>query len=140
MAVSFLPHHRRQHHDGVGQQDSGAEGAPDCSTRAASRCEYGLCGGALNAVDSAAYDTLLIAETAIDQSRMAYQSGQLPSDSKDALDTLIRSYNAARDSWLTYRGAIATNTPSGQYMEQLNKNLSDLTSAIRALKRKGVKP
>jgi len=108
------------------------------STACAAR--YTVHPGALNTVDSAAYDTLLIAETAIDQSRMAYQSGQLPSDAKDSLDTLVGSYNAARDSWLTYRGAIATNAPSGQYMEQLNKNLSDLTSAIRALKRKGVKP
>ena len=58
--------------------------------------------------------------------------GALPSAEKDALNTLIRSYNVARDSWLTYRGAIATNVPADPYFQQLSQNLTDLASAIRA--------
>jgi hypothetical protein len=50
---------------------------------------------------------------------------------KTALDTLIRSYNVARASWLTYHGAMAANVPSQVYFDQLTKNLSDLTDAIR---------
>src|SRR5213593_4128944 len=49
--------------------------------------------GALNKTDSAAYDILLVAETAIDQARLAYKSGQLPAGAKPALDVLVRSYN-----------------------------------------------
>jgi hypothetical protein len=88
----------------------------------ASACaaHYSIHPGAINAADSAAYDTLLIAETTIDQARLDFQAGQLPDEAKTALDALIRSYNVARDSWLTYRGAVPSNV------------LSDLTAAIQA--------
>ena len=64
---------------------------------------YSIHPGALNESDSAAYDTLLIAETTIDQARLNDQAGQLPAGAKPALNALIRSYNAARASWLAYR-------------------------------------
>ena len=89
---------------------------------------YAIHPGALNKTDSVAYDALLIAESVIDQAR------QLPLDDKDvksALNTLINAYDIARASWLTYRGAIATNVPPEVYLEQLNQNLSDLSNAIR---------
>jgi hypothetical protein len=92
---------------------------------------YRLHPGALNVTDSAAYDTLLVAEAAIDQARVENQTRSLPSPEKDALNTLIRSYNVARDSWLTYRGAIATNVPPDPYFQQLSQNLTDLASALR---------
>lgn len=95
--------------------------------------------GALNTVDSAAYDTLLVAEAAIDQARVDNQTSPLPDQAKNALNTLIDSYNVARTAWLTYRGAVATNTPSDQYFQQLTKNLMDLTNALEALKGREVK-
>ena len=49
-------------------------------------------------------------------------SAQLPAQAKEPLDTLVKSYNVARESWLTYRGAIATNVPSDAYFNQLTKN------------------
>jgi hypothetical protein len=49
------------------------------------------------------------------------------------LNNLVRFYNAARESWLTYRGAIAANSPSDQYFRQLNRNLTDLMNAVRDL-------
>jgi len=99
----------------------------------ASACaaHYSLHPGALNKTDSAAYDAVLIAETTIDQARLDDKAGRLPADAKDALDALIRSYNVARASWLTYRGALATNVASQIYFDQLTNNLSDLTNAIR---------
>ncbi|MGH8095643.1 MAG: hypothetical protein ACREIF_19615, partial [Chthoniobacterales bacterium] len=51
-----------------------------------------------------------------------------------ALNTVVQSYNVARESWLTYRGAVATNAPSDAYLTQLNNNLLDLSKAIQALK------
>ena len=98
---------------------------------AACTAHYSLHPGALNTMDSAAYDALLIAETTIDQARLALQAGSLPAEAKPVLDALIRSYNVARASWLTYRGALATNVPSAIYFDQLTKNLNDLTTAIK---------
>ena len=84
---------------------------------------------ALNRTDSAAYDALLIAETVIDQAKAAN-----PGKPEGALKRLIDSYNVARESWLTWRGAITTNAPQQVYLDNLNKNLVDLTNAIRGLK------
>ena len=106
--------------------------APLVFPTAACAARYQVHPGALNVSDSAAYDTLLIAEAAIDQARMENQTGRLASAEKDALNTLIRSYNVARDSWLTYRGAIATNVPADAYFQQLTQNLTDLAGAMRA--------
>jgi len=106
---------------------------------------YTIHPGALNKTDSAAYDILLVAETAIDQARLDYKSGHLPAGAKPAFDALIKSYNiiygcalprlrfAARDSWLAYRSAIATNAPAAVYFSQLNQNLTDLAVRIREL-------
>jgi hypothetical protein len=90
---------------------------------------YAVHPGALNVADSAAYDTLLIAENVIEQAR----AGPLSTAAKAALDALVQSYNVALESWLTYRSAIQTNTPSDPYFQQLTKNLTDLTNAIRAI-------
>src|SRR5580704_18900166 len=90
--------------------------------------------GALNMTDSSAYDALLIAETMIDQARTAYQAGQLPEAAKEPLNALIQSYNVAQQSWLAYRGALATKSPPDVYFSQLTTNLTNLTNAIQALK------
>jgi hypothetical protein len=89
--------------------------------------------GAINAVDSAAYDALLIAEAAIDQAKAEYAAGDLAGNKK-ALDALIASYDVTRLSWLTYRGALTTNVPAQTYLDTVNKNLTDLANAIRNLK------
>jgi len=53
---------------------------------------YTIHPGALNKTDSAAYDILLVAETAIDQARLDYKSGHLPAGAKPAFDALVQSY------------------------------------------------
>jgi hypothetical protein len=97
---------------------------------AACTARYTVHPGAINTIDSAAYDSLLVAQAAIDQARSQYAAGQIPAKKK-ALDALIASYNVARASWLTYRGALTTNVPDQTYVDTLNKNLSDLSLAIR---------
>jgi hypothetical protein len=89
--------------------------------------------GAVNTADSVGYDALLFAKNTIDQARTDYQEGRLPESSKEVFNALVRSYSVARESWLTYRGAVATNTPADQYLQQLNQNLADLTTAIQNL-------
>jgi hypothetical protein len=88
--------------------------------------------GALNTTDSAAYDTLLVAETTIAQAQSDYLAGKLQGQ-KDTLNKLVETYNVARQAWITYRNAIQTNAPSDAYFKQLNQNLIDLTNAIRDL-------
>ena len=88
--------------------------------------------GSLNKTDSTAYDILLIAEATIDQARMQYEAGRLPRPAAAALNALVLSYNIARESWLTYRGAVMTKAPSEIYVAQLARHVSDLTGAIRA--------
>jgi hypothetical protein len=90
--------------------------------------------GALNPTDSAAYDALLIAQSTIDQAKVAFTAGQLPVTAKDPLNTLIASYNVAHQSWLTYRGAVATKSPPDVYYAQLNADILNLTNAIQAFK------
>ena len=97
---------------------------------------YAVHPGAVNTADSAAYDTLLIAQATIDQARAALQAGELPDSAKDPLNALIDSYNLARTSWLTYRGAVAANVPSDVYLTQLTQNLTSVTNAIQAFKQK----
>jgi hypothetical protein len=101
---------------------------------AACAARYTVHPGALNKTDSAAYDSLLIAEAAIDQARSEVKAGQFPAKAVDAFKTVVLSYNIARESWVTYRGAIATKVPSQDYFDKLTKNLADLTNAIEALK------
>ena len=106
---------------------------------AACTAHYKLHPGALNTTDSAAYDTLLIAEAAIDQARTENQTRPFSAEAKETLNRLIQSYNIAREAWLTYRAAVAANVSSDQYFQQLNRNLSDLANAIEALKEREVK-
>ena len=37
-----------------------------------------------------------------------------------------------RDSWLTYRDAIASKVPAAVHLGELNRNLTDLVTAIRS--------
>jgi hypothetical protein len=107
-----------------------------CTTTACA--SYIVHPGAINTADSVGYDALLIAKNTIDQARTDYQTGRLPASSKVAFNALVDSYTVARESWLTYRGALATNTPADQYLLQLNRSVADLMTAIRNLTGKGV--
>lgn len=88
--------------------------------------------GATNKTDSVTYDALLVAATVIDQGRADYASGKLPDSAKGPFNALVAVYNVTRESWLTYRGAVATNVPSQSYFDQLSKNIADLSTAISA--------
>jgi hypothetical protein len=105
-----------------------------CLSPSGCAVHYPVHPGALNTTDSAAYDTLRIAESLIDQTRTELQAGRLPSRLKDPLNTLIRAYNVARESWLSYRAAIASDRMDPESVDRLNAGISDLVNAIRTLK------
>jgi hypothetical protein len=89
---------------------------------------YTIHPGSVNRTDSVAYDSLLVAETIIDQARAA----NVPS--KDALNALIRAYNLARVSWLAYRDAFSTGMPIDAYAARLAANLAELAKAVRVFR------
>jgi hypothetical protein len=66
---------------------------PVMLSTSACAAHYTIHPGTLDKTDSGTYDALLIAETAIDQARMDYEAGRLPSQTKEALSALIHSYN-----------------------------------------------
>ena len=92
---------------------------------------YAVHPGALNTVDSAAYDALLVAETTIDQARLDMQNGTLPDSARSALNALISTYNVARGAWLTYRSALGAGLSTDAYFAQLNQGLTALTAALK---------
>jgi hypothetical protein len=106
---------------------------------AACALHYSIHPGALNVTDSVTYDSLLVAKAAIDEARVDDEAGHLPAEAKDALNTLIDAYNLARDTWLTYRVAITSNEPAALYGQRLNKDLTNLVTAIQVLRGKEVK-
>jgi hypothetical protein len=61
-----------------------------------------------------------------DNARADYQAGRLPDSTRPAFNALVKTYSVARESWLTYRGGIATNQPATGYFNQFNCNLLDL--------------
>ena len=105
------------------------------SGSACAAAHYTLHPGALNQLDSSGYDALLVAQATIDALRADYEAGRLAEETKPAFDTLVRSYNGARQSWLTYRDAIATQVPASVYLSRLNQNLTDLANALQAFTR-----
>jgi hypothetical protein len=105
------------------------------SGSACAAAHYNVHPGALDQLDSSAYDTLLVAQAAIEAARADCEAGRLAEETKPVFDTLVRSYNAARQSWLTYRDAIATQVPATVFLSQLNQNLTDLANALRAFTR-----
>ena len=48
-----------------------------------------------------------------------------------ALNDLIKTYNIARETWLTYRNAVSTQTPSDIYFQRLTQDVLNLNNAIR---------
>src|SRR5262249_34202308 len=94
---------------------------------------YTIHPGALNKTDSAAYDILLVAETAIDQARLDYKSGHLPAGAKPAFEALVQSYNITPQSYLASPRSIATNAPAALSLSQVNVNPRDRGVALQEL-------
>jgi len=68
------------------------------SSTACAAVHYTVHPGAVNKADSISYDTLLVAETAIDEARHDFETGRLPNGRREAFETLVRTYNLARQS------------------------------------------
>jgi len=92
--------------------------------------KYQVHPGALDVTDSAAFDTLLVAESIIDQAK---QQPDLK-DIQPALDGLVKSYNMARAAWLAYREGLSRHDPQKDVFLALQDALSALEGSIQQFK------
>lgn len=86
--------------------------------------KYAVHPGAVDRTDSMAYDSLLVAQAAIDATRLLIQEGTFPTTEVPAFNKTEAAYNVARDAWLAYRAA---KTGDGT---ELNADIALLTQAI----------
>jgi len=84
---------------------------------------------ALDAFDSQTYDALLVAQGVLDQAKIEYAQGNLPTASKPIINKAGNAYNLARDLWLGYR---AVKQAGGTY-DQLENAALKVAAAIGQL-------
>jgi ABC-type transporter lipoprotein component MlaA len=59
--------------------------------------------GSVDTYDSAAYDLLVVAQSVLDQAKIQFNQGKLPTSAKQIINNAGTSYNLLRDAWLAYR-------------------------------------
>jgi hypothetical protein len=57
----------------------------------------------INAFDGQTYDILVSAQAALDEAKLQYKAGKLPTSSKSLINAAGASYETARTSWQTWR-------------------------------------
>jgi hypothetical protein len=82
---------------------------------------------AINAVDSAAYDTLLASQTAIEEAKLGIADHP---EAKDVLNQAIAAYDAALPAYKVYH-AIGASDPSAGL--ELSKAMAGLSASIAQL-------
>ena len=133
VAISLPAQHRRQCHNGVCGQDSGTQDVSarrdDPGSARGVRVCRALSGTPRSAGQNGFGCLRRPAYRPIDDRSSAHPiSSRLASrPCRRSAEQLIEAYNIARESWLIYRGA-----PSAIYMDQVTRNVSDLTRAVRA--------
>lgn len=86
---------------------------------------------------SMAYDTLLIADSVIKDTKLNLDAGRLPDAVIPALNTLVEAYNAGRASLGIYGDVLAAGTDPQTALTNLMTNITKIKSLISSLK--GVK-
>ena len=66
-------------------------------------CAKSIHPGSIDAVDSRTYDTLLVAQSVLDNAKIAFKQGKLPDSAKPVINRMGEAYNLLRDLWLEYR-------------------------------------
>ena len=100
---------------------------------AAAGCnKYVVHPGSASTFDSQAYDSLLVAQAAIDSAKAEYAAGQIPPSSKDLLNKAIGVYDIAQAAWHTYHdtAASASTGDTSKLQAELTDDLNQLSAAI----------
>lgn len=97
--------------------------------------------GSASTFDSQSYDALLVADSSIKEAKADITAGTLPASSIGPANEVIKAYNVARASYITYHNAALAGSDTAKLQAQLTTDLQGVTQAIVAFKTaKGVKP
>lgn len=100
-----------------------------------SGCMHTIRPGAVDRVDSKAFDVLGTAAITIEAAKEDFQRGRLPESAKPKINAMIDAYDAARTSWLVYRDVVRAGR-SGD-AEALTVALAKVLTAIAEFAGKG---
>jgi len=90
--------------------------------------------GSIDAVDSRTYDTLLIAQSILDNAKIAVVQGKLTDSAKPVINRMGEAYNLLRDLWLQYRA-----TPNAAIEQKIIAATLTVNQFILDLRGMGVK-
>ena len=91
--------------------------------------------GSIDKLDSVTYDTLLVAQALLDNTKIAIQQGKLPASTKQIVNEAGRAYTVLRDCWLQYRAA--PNEETSQRIANASLRVNKFIAELRGL---GVQP
>jgi hypothetical protein len=80
--------------------------------------------GAINKVDSDIYDSLLVAQAALNQAKVDFTAGKIPASAKDEINVAIRVYNVAQASWKAYHSGASKD------LVALERDIAALTREV----------
>lgn len=100
-----------------------------------SGCMHTIRPGAVDRVDSRAFDVLGTAAITIEAAKQDFTAGRLPESAKPKINAMIDAYDAARTGWLAYREVVRAGR-SGD-AEALTVALARVMTAISEFAGKG---
>ena len=102
-----------------------------CSALATNGCHKNIHPGAISTVDSNAYDTLLIAQAALDEGRKTIADNPSPAYTS-AFNKAVAIYNQAEADWQLYHSTKdpALATKLGQEINQVIVTIADMRRAF----------
>lgn len=83
---------------------------------------------------SMAFDTLLIADSVIKDTKLNLDAGKLPNAVIPALNALVQAYNAGRVSLSVYTDVLAAGTEPQTALANLLADIAKIQSAISKIK------
>lgn len=91
--------------------------------------------GSIDKLDSMTYDTLLVAQALLDNTKIAIQQGKLPASAKVISNDAGKAYNILRDCWIFYRAT--PNESTAKAITDASLIVSKFIAELRGL---GVNP
>jgi hypothetical protein len=98
-----------------------------------SGCAKNIHPGQIDALDGKTYDVLTVAQSVLDEAKVQYAQGKLPTTAKPIINGMGQAYNELRDLWNQYRAK-----PDASLESKILTATSSLNSFILQLRGMGV--
>jgi hypothetical protein len=99
-----------------------------------SGCAKNIHPNQIDSLDGKTYDTLLVAQSVLDNAKIQFQQGKLPATSKPVINGMGQAYMELRELWLQYRAA-----PSASLSDKIVAASLEINRFILELRKIGVK-